>query len=82
MNPQMEELKKILETEQLIYHSMDGSIVLRSTVDADDILDVIKIVHNRAITMASESIISDAIETYGSDIPDCWSMESITKHLI
>ena len=30
-----------------------------------------------ALKQASEKILSDAFETYGSSVPDCWSLDSI-----
>lgn len=33
----------------------------------------------QALEAAAEKIVSDALERFGSDVPDCWSINSITN---
>lgn len=41
------------------------------------IMDCMRESCKQALELAAVNIKSDAMETYGSDVPDCWSEESI-----
>lgn len=41
--------------------------------------DAMKDAIKQALELAAENIKSDAMETYCTDIPDCWNIDSITN---
>lgn len=68
----------ILESdEELFQDVIDGE--LSYTIAKSVIYGWMKEAIKQALELAAINIKLDAMETYGTDIPDCWNIDSITN---
>ena len=53
------------------------SKLIKERATSHDIISAMKEACKQILELAAEKIKSDALEEYGSEVPDCWSEQSI-----
>ena len=75
-------LEEILDKHFHLYtaysvRNKEGKFI--SVIDKKGAIEAMKEACIQALELAAINIKLDAIETYGTDIPDCWNIDSITN---